>query len=152
MAASCSSERMQTMQQVTWITALPSHLIEKIVTTVGGKSPIDAFKCLIVDSVTSDALYKSIDTGRISFRPLSVHHYEVTRKFRKLNKPHVLFSDGMAKYFTIREKIAGKKLLKNAADQGQLDAIFVLGMMLMAEGIERKQEALIMLNKAYVNT
>nr|KAJ0219543.1 hypothetical protein LSAT_V11C300141070 [Lactuca sativa] len=50
------------------------------------------------------------------------------------------------------EEIAGKQLLHDAADQGQLDAIFVLGMILMAEGIERKHEALIMVNNAYVNT
>nr|KAJ0192953.1 hypothetical protein LSAT_V11C800438960 [Lactuca sativa] len=51
-----------------------------------------------------------------------------------------------------REEKSGKQLLQDAADQGQVDAIFVLGMMLMAEGIERKQEALIMLNNVYVNT
>nr|KAJ0224482.1 hypothetical protein LSAT_V11C100049130 [Lactuca sativa] len=78
--------------------------------------------------------------------------YEVKSKCRKLNNPHVLFNDGIAKYFTIWEEIAGKQLLRDAADQGKLDAIFILGMMLMAEGIERKQEALIMLNNAYVNT
>ena len=43
-------------------------------------------------------------------------------------------------------------MLQDAVDHGQLDAIFILGMMLMAEGIERKQEALIVLNNAYVNT
>nr|KAJ0197753.1 hypothetical protein LSAT_V11C700367810 [Lactuca sativa] len=66
-----------------------------------------------------------------------------------------LFRDSVtsdAKYFTIGEEIAGKQLLQDAADQGQFDAIFVLGMMLMAEGIEQKKEALIMLENAYVNT
>nr|KAJ0194986.1 hypothetical protein LSAT_V11C700374240 [Lactuca sativa] len=58
----------------------------------------------------------------------------------------------MAKYFTVGEELAGKQLLQDAVDHGQLDAIFILGMMLMAEGIERKQEALIVLNNAYVNT
>nr|KAJ0205443.1 hypothetical protein LSAT_V11C500238250 [Lactuca sativa] len=42
------------------------------------------------------------------------------------------------------EEIARKQLLQDVADQRQLDAIFVLGMMLMVEGIERKQEVLIM--------
>nr|KAJ0199751.1 hypothetical protein LSAT_V11C600300790 [Lactuca sativa] len=78
---------------------------------------------LFTDSVTSDAIYKIIDTNRLRFRPLSIRQYE-------------------AKYFMIGEEIAGKQLLQDAADRGQLDAIFVLGMMLMAEGIERKQEAL----------
>nr|KAJ0226106.1 hypothetical protein LSAT_V11C100038840 [Lactuca sativa] len=112
MATSCSSERMQTRQQGTKITPLPSYLIENIETTVGGTSPIDAFKSQLV----------------------------------KLNNPHVLFNDGMAKYFMIEEEIAGKQLLQDAADQGQLDAIFVMGMILMAEGVEKKKEALIMLN------
>ncbi|CAI9272217.1 unnamed protein product [Lactuca saligna] len=48
MAAICSSERMQTRQQGTRITVLPSHLIEKIVTAIGGNSPIDVFKCQLV--------------------------------------------------------------------------------------------------------
>ena len=52
----------------------------------------------------------------------------------------------------IEEEIAGKQLLQDAADQGQLDAIFVMGMILMAEGVEKKQEALFILNNAYVNT
>ncbi|CAI9259353.1 unnamed protein product [Lactuca saligna] len=107
---------------------------------------------LFRDSVTSDAIYKTIDTNRLRFHPLSVHMYEVIRKCRKLNNPHVLFNDGMAKYFTIGKEISGKQLLQDAAVQGKLDAIFVLGMMLMAEGIERKQEDLIMLNNAYFNT
>ncbi|CAI9282274.1 unnamed protein product [Lactuca saligna] len=71
---------------------------------------------------------------------------------QKFDNPHVLFNDGMAKYFMIREEITGKQLLQDVADQGQLDVIFILGMMLMAEGIERKKEAMIMLNNAYVNT
>nr|KAJ0216043.1 hypothetical protein LSAT_V11C300121900 [Lactuca sativa] len=105
------------------------------------------------DSVTSDTIYKIIDTNRLRFRrPFSIRQYEVINRCRMLNNPHVLFNDGMAKYFTLREEITGKQLLQNAADQGQLDAIFILGMMLMGEGIERKKEALIMLNNAYVNT
>ncbi|CAI9276627.1 unnamed protein product [Lactuca saligna] len=69
-----------------------------------------------------------------------------------LNNPHILFNDGMVKYFLLGEEIARKQLLQGATDKGKLDAIFVLGMMLMAEGGERKQEALIMLNNAYINT
>nr|KAJ0197220.1 hypothetical protein LSAT_V11C700380830 [Lactuca sativa] len=92
----------------------------------------------MVDFVTSDKIYKTIDTIRLMFRPFSVHMYEVLRRCRKLNNPHILFNDGM--------------LLQDAADKGQLDAILVLGMMLMAAGSERKQEALIMLNNAYINT
>nr|KAJ0217856.1 hypothetical protein LSAT_V11C300143990 [Lactuca sativa] len=139
MAMSCSSERMQTRQRGTRINALPSHLIEKVVLTVGGNSSIDAFKCRLVcklfrDSVTSDAIYKIIDTNRLWFRrPFSIRQYEVISRCRMLKNPHILFTDGM--YFTLGEEIAGKQLLQNAADQGQLDAIFVLGMMLMAEGI-----------------
>nr|KAJ0189731.1 hypothetical protein LSAT_V11C800451330 [Lactuca sativa] len=157
MATSCSSERTQIRQQGTRITALPSNLIEKIVTAIGGNSPIDAFKCQLVcklfrDSVTSEAINKIIDTNQLRFLPLSIRQYEVISRCRMLNNPHVLFNDGMAKYFMLGEEIAGKQLLQNAADQGQLYAIFVLGMMLMAEGIERKQKALIMLNNATVNS
>nr|KAJ0196877.1 hypothetical protein LSAT_V11C700367770 [Lactuca sativa] len=111
MATCCSSERMQTRQQGTRITTLPSHLIEKIVTTVGGNSPIDDFKChykLFRDSITSDAIYKIIDTNRLRFLPLSIKQYEVISICRKLNNPHVLFNDGMAKYFSIGKEIAGK--------------------------------------------
>nr|KAJ0217705.1 hypothetical protein LSAT_V11C300129140 [Lactuca sativa] len=43
-------------------------------------------------------------------------------------------------------------LLQDATDKEQVDAIFVLGMVLMAEGSERKQEALIMLNNSFINT
>nr|KAJ0197383.1 hypothetical protein LSAT_V11C700374180 [Lactuca sativa] len=107
---------------------------------------------LFRDSITSDAIYKIIDTNRLRFRPLSIQQYEVISKCKKLNNPHILFNDGMAKYFTVGEELAGKQLLQDAVDHGQLDAIFILGMMLMAEGIERKQEALIVLNNAYVNT
>nr|KAJ0204199.1 hypothetical protein LSAT_V11C500296850 [Lactuca sativa] len=41
--------------------------------------------------------------------------------------------------------------LQDAADKGQLDAIFILGMLQMVEGSERKQKALIMLNNAYIS-
>nr|KAJ0192793.1 hypothetical protein LSAT_V11C800440240 [Lactuca sativa] len=137
---------MQTRQQRTRTTALPSQLIEKIVTTVWGNSPIDAFNCKIFrDSVTLDTIYKIIHTNRLRFRPFSVQQYKVIRKCKKLNNPH-------AKYFTIVEEKSGKQLLQDAADQGQLDAIFILGMILTTEGIEREQEGLIMLNNAYVNT
>nr|KAJ0226050.1 hypothetical protein LSAT_V11C100027170 [Lactuca sativa] len=104
------------------------------------------------DSVTSYAIYKTINTNQLRFRPFSVHTYEVLSRCRKLNNPHVLFDDRMAKYFSFREEIVGKQLHQDAADKGQLDVIFVLGMMLMAEGNERKQEALIMLNNTYINT
>nr|KAJ0201515.1 hypothetical protein LSAT_V11C600313660 [Lactuca sativa] len=53
--------------------------------------------------------------------------------------------------FLLWKEIVGKQLLQDAADQGQLDAIFVLGMMLMAASSEKKQEAQIMLNNAYIN-
>ncbi|CAI9286316.1 unnamed protein product [Lactuca saligna] len=57
----------------------------------------------------------------------------------------------------INEKIVamvGGKSPINAseADKGQLDAIFILGMLFIAEGSERKQDALIMLNSSYINT
>ncbi|CAI9302586.1 unnamed protein product [Lactuca saligna] len=118
---------MQTRQQGTRITAFPSQLFEKIITTVGGNSPINAFKCQLVcklfgDSLTSDIIYKIIDTNRLMFRPLSIQPYEVISKCRKLNSPHILFNNGM--YFMIGEEIAGKQLLQDANDQGQLDAIF----------------------------
>ncbi|CAI9281948.1 unnamed protein product [Lactuca saligna] len=58
----------------------------------------------------------------------------------------------MGKYFLLGEDEAWKQLLQEAANKGQLDAVFILGMLLMAEGSERKQEALIMLNNAYINT
>nr|KAJ0189264.1 hypothetical protein LSAT_V11C800440270 [Lactuca sativa] len=66
-----------------------------------------------------------MDTNRLRFRPFSVDMYEVIRTCRKLNNPHILYNDRM-------------------------DEIFVLGMLLMAEGNERKQEALIMFNNAYI--
>nr|KAJ0222440.1 hypothetical protein LSAT_V11C200054900 [Lactuca sativa] len=43
----------------------------------------------------------------------------------------------------------GKTMLEEASSLGHLDSIFVLGMMLMDEGRNRKQEALDMLNNAY---
>ena len=43
----------------------------------------------------------------------------------------------------------GKTMLEEASSLGHLDSIFVLGMMLMDEGRNRKQEALDMLNIAY---
>nr|KAJ0190605.1 hypothetical protein LSAT_V11C800440600 [Lactuca sativa] len=95
---------------------------------------------LFRDSVTSDALYKIIDTNRLTFRRFIRSHKQMqkvkqhTRTLQRWNE------------------IAGKQLLQDAADYGQLDAIFVLGMMLMAKGIEKKQEALFILNNAYVNT
>nr|KAJ0213091.1 hypothetical protein LSAT_V11C400203560 [Lactuca sativa] len=58
----------------------------------------------------------------------------------------------ISKYFLSGEDEPGKQLLQDATDKGQLDAIFVIGMLLMAEGSERKQEYLIMLNNAYINT
>ncbi|KAL7614443.1 uncharacterized protein LOC111917456 [Lactuca sativa] len=119
---------------------------------VGGKSPIDAFKCQLVcklfrDSATLDTIYQTMDKKRLRFRPFSADMYEVLRRCRKLNNPYILFNYGM-----LGEDDAGKQLLQYATDKGQLDAIFVLGMLLMAEGSERKQEALIMLNNAYINT
>nr|KAJ0220428.1 hypothetical protein LSAT_V11C200074060 [Lactuca sativa] len=68
---------------------------QKIVIMVGGKSPIDDFKChLVVD----------ID--------------EVIRRCRKLNNLHILFNDGMAKYFLLGKDEARKQLLQDAADKG----------------------------------
>ncbi|CAI9302957.1 unnamed protein product [Lactuca saligna] len=43
----------------------------------------------------------------------------------------------------------GKTMLEEASKLGHLDSIFVLGMMLMAEGRYRKQEALDMWNNTY---
>nr|KAJ0190696.1 hypothetical protein LSAT_V11C800425060 [Lactuca sativa] len=82
----------------TRITALPSQMIEKIVTMVGGKSPIDGFKCQLVcklfrDSSTSDEIYQTMDTNRLRFHPYSIDMYEVLRKCRKLNNPHILFNN-----------------------------------------------------------
>nr|KAJ0218501.1 hypothetical protein LSAT_V11C300138960 [Lactuca sativa] len=132
-------------------------LIEKIVTMVSRKLPIDAFKFQLVcklfrDCTTSDAIYQNMDTNRLRFHPFSVDMEEVIHKCRNLNNLHILFNDGMAKYFLLGEDEARKQLLQDVADKGQLDAIFVMGMLLMAEGSERKQEALIMLNNAYIST
>nr|KAJ0224791.1 hypothetical protein LSAT_V11C100043540 [Lactuca sativa] len=118
---------------------------------VGGKSPIDALKCQLVcklfrDSATSKAIYQTMDTNRLRFQPFSVDMDEVIRRCRKLNNPHILFNDGMEK------DEVGKQLLQDTADKGQLDVIFVLEMLLMDEGCERKHEALIMLNNSYINT
>nr|KAJ0214137.1 hypothetical protein LSAT_V11C400167640 [Lactuca sativa] len=93
---------------------------------------------LFRDSATSDVIYQAMDINRLKFHPFSVDMDEVICRCRKSNNTHILFNDGMS--------------LQDAADKGQLDAIFVLAMFLMAEGSERKQEALIMLNNAYINT
>nr|KAJ0189342.1 hypothetical protein LSAT_V11C800401910 [Lactuca sativa] len=125
---------------------------------VGGKSPIDAFKCWLVcklfrDFATSEAIYQTIDINQLRFRPFSIDMDEVICKCRKLNNPHKLFNDGMVLLFYVFYQLhIQKQLLLDAADKGQLDAIFVPGMLLMVEGCERKQEALIMLNNAYIST
>nr|KAJ0197736.1 hypothetical protein LSAT_V11C700368380 [Lactuca sativa] len=75
------------------------------------------------DFATSKAIYKTMDT------------YQLRRSI-----------------FLLGEDEVGKQLFQDAADKGKLDAIFILGMLLMAEGSERKQEALIMLNNAYIST
>nr|KAJ0201536.1 hypothetical protein LSAT_V11C600310990 [Lactuca sativa] len=103
---------------------------------------------------------------------------EVIRRGRKFNNPHILFKYGIILFLCIllithaicfmylylfilklydyllyfRRNEAGNQLLQDAADKEQLDAIFVMGMLLMAEGSERKQEGLIMLNNAYIIT
>nr|KAJ0210555.1 hypothetical protein LSAT_V11C400191420 [Lactuca sativa] len=116
---------------------------------VGVKSPIDAFKCQLV-FCNIDGIYQTKDTNRLRFRPFTVDMDEVISGCRNLNKPHILFNDGI--YFLLGEDEARKQLLQDAVDKGHLDAIFVLGMLLMVEDSESKQEALIMLNNAYINT
>nr|KAJ0209651.1 hypothetical protein LSAT_V11C400196450 [Lactuca sativa] len=162
---------MRTRQQGTTITVFPSQMIEKIVTMVGVKSPIDAFKCQLIcnvfrDSATSKAIYQTMNTNRLRLRQFSVDMDEVIHRCRNLNNPHILFNDGMilffmrpnnytcnlAKYFLLGEDEAEKQLLQDAAEKGQLDVIFFLGLLLMTEGSERKQEAPIMMNNAYINT
>nr|KAJ0205851.1 hypothetical protein LSAT_V11C500252490 [Lactuca sativa] len=56
------------------------------------------------------------------------------------------------KYFLYGEYEVGKQFLQDAADKGQLDAILLLGMLLMDKVSERKQEALITLNNPYIST
>ncbi|CAI9303173.1 unnamed protein product [Lactuca saligna] len=53
------------------------------------------------------------------------------------------------KLFFLEAEHEGKTILEEASALGHLDSTFVLGMMLMAEGRHRKQEALDMLNNAY---
>ena len=52
------------------------------------------------------------------------------------------------KLFFLEAEHEGKTMLEEASALGHLDSTFVLGMMLMAEGRHRKQEALDMLNNA----
>nr|KAJ0192367.1 hypothetical protein LSAT_V11C800410750 [Lactuca sativa] len=91
-----------------------------------------------------------MDTYRSRFHQFSVDMDEVIRRCKKLNNPHILFNDGMVLFFMhstnytcnlfsievflLEEDEIGNKLLQDAADKGELDAIFVLGMLLMAEG------------------
>jgi hypothetical protein len=51
-------------------------------------------------------------------------------------------------YF-IAAKMSGKDWIEKASKLGQSDAIFVEGMLMMAEGYHRKQEALRLLNDGY---
>lgn len=53
------------------------------------------------------------------------------------------------KLFFLEAEHEGKTMLEEASALGHLDSTFVLGMMLMADGRHRKQEALDMLNNAY---
>nr|KAJ0202424.1 hypothetical protein LSAT_V11C600312680 [Lactuca sativa] len=53
------------------------------------------------------------------------------------------------KLFFLEAEHEGKTMLEEASALGHLDSIFVLGMLLMAEGRHRKQEALDILNNAY---
>nr|KAJ0203187.1 hypothetical protein LSAT_V11C500242200 [Lactuca sativa] len=92
-----------------------------------------------------------MDIDQLRFHPFSIYQYEVLLKCKILENSNILFKDGMLCIFFLGEDEVGKQLLQDAADKGKLDAIFVLGVLLMAEGKERKQEALVTLNNVYIS-
>ncbi|CAI9302371.1 unnamed protein product [Lactuca saligna] len=65
---------------------------------------------------------------------------------RNLN---ILFKNGLMNLFFLEADHEGKMVLEEASALGHLYSTFVLGMMVMAEGRHKKQEALDMLINAY---
>nr|KAJ0213078.1 hypothetical protein LSAT_V11C400204790 [Lactuca sativa] len=145
------------------INAFKCQLVHIILCLIDGFCLSVNYSCkLFRDSATSEAMYKTMNIYRLWFHPCSVDMDEVIRTYSSTMEWYsflmhsiyytcTLFSV-FAKYFLLGEDVIGKQLLQDATDKGQLDAIFILGMLLMTEGSERKQEALMMLNNAYVNT
>ncbi|CAI9285092.1 unnamed protein product [Lactuca saligna] len=75
--------------------------------------------------------------------------HAVVNKCIEMRIPNTLFRNGLMKLFFLETEHEGKTMLEEASALGHLDSTFVPGMMLMAEGRYRKQEALDMLNNAY---
>ncbi|CAI9280597.1 unnamed protein product [Lactuca saligna] len=96
-----------------------------------------------------DEVYKHMELDGLRFRVWSDQKHAVVNKCIEMRNPNILFRNGLMKLFFLEAEYEGKTMLEEAYAFGNLDSRFVLGMMLMAEGKYRKQEALDMLNNAY---
>ncbi|CAI9288967.1 unnamed protein product [Lactuca saligna] len=121
---------MQSRNQMKSLTDIPLEVMEKITVDLGKNLAIDAFRM------------KSV------FRFFNEKH-AVVNKCIKMRNPNILFRNGLIMLFFLEAEHEGKTMLEEASALGHLDSTFVLGMMLMAEGRHRKQEALGMFNNAY---
>ncbi|CAI9278459.1 unnamed protein product [Lactuca saligna] len=151
MEASASS-KIQSRNQTKSLTHMPFEVMEKIIVDLAKISAIEAFRMKSVcrffnEAGKTDEVYKHMELDGLQFRVWSDQKHEVVNKCIEMRNPNILFRNGLL--FFLEAKHEGKKMLEEASVLGNLDSTFVLGMMLMAEGRHRKQEALNMLNNAY---
>ncbi|CAI9284371.1 unnamed protein product [Lactuca saligna] len=100
----------------------------------------------------TEEIYKHMEVDGLRFHRWSEDKHAVVHKFKEIRNPNILFCDGLSNLFFLEVDHEGKTMLEEASALGHFNSTFVLGMMLLAEGRQRMQEALDMLNNAYRRT
>ncbi|CAI9277178.1 unnamed protein product [Lactuca saligna] len=111
-----------------------------------------------MDASTSSTMQPRKQRKSLTNMPLEViekmivEKHAVGNKCKEMRNPNIMFRDELMKLFFLEADHEGKSTLEKASTLGHLDSSFILGIMLMAEGRQRKQDALDMLNNAYRKT
>ncbi|CAI9271078.1 unnamed protein product [Lactuca saligna] len=153
MEASTSS-KMHSRKQRKSLTNMLLKVMEKIIVDLGKFSAVEAFRMKSVCIFFNDArkmveVYKHMELHGLRFSGWSDQKHGVVNKCIEMRNPNILFINGLMKLCFVEAEHEGKTMCEEASTLGHLNSTFVLGIMLMAKGRHRKQEALDMLNNAY---
>ncbi|KAH7537866.1 uncharacterized protein LOC107414325 isoform X1 [Ziziphus jujuba] len=126
---------------------LPNELTTEILARVASSSQIDYFNtkicCKFFNKVgEDDYVYRHMSLGKL--KHIAWERRNEAKIFyntcKKSGHPEVLYEEGVMEYFNVKSKTAnsGLDLLKRAANLGHQGASYILGIILICSGEERK--------------
>ncbi|CAI9277008.1 unnamed protein product [Lactuca saligna] len=128
-----TSSKIQSRNQWKSLTHMPFEVMEKIIVDLAKISVVEAIRMKSVckffnEAGKTDEVYKHMELDGLRFCGWSDQKHAVVKKRIEMRNPNILFRNGLDECFDYHNFDLGLTLLRQAAYEDHLEAIYLLGM------------------------